>query len=77
MTKRKTNKNLWQLIVHNELLFWVLAISLSAATIGFFLIPFLISTPSSGRDVPLLSYVSIVFFFLCFWIVNKKTMSKK
>lgn len=77
MTKKTPNKNLLHLVLHNELLFWTLTSLLSAATIGSFLIPFLIATPSSNREIPHFSYVAIVFFFLSFWLVNKKTASKK
>ncbi len=77
MNKKTRKTNLSEVIVQNEIVFWILAILLSAATVGFFLIPFLIAPSSPNPTIPPMSYLSILFFFLCFWLIKKKTEPHK
>ena len=77
MVKKAGSKKTWQSFILNDALFWPLMVLTSIAFLGFFIIPFLFRSPSLSIDVPLLSYVSILFYFLCFWLLNKKTEPKK
>jgi drug/metabolite transporter (DMT)-like permease len=75
MTEHGRKKYFWKSIILNNKLFSFVVVLLSLASISFFLIPFLVKS-SHATEVPPLSYISIVFFFLCFWLLNKKTKIK-
>ncbi len=77
MKKKKQSKSLWRLLILNHFFFWLLIIFVSIAAIAFFLVPFLVGGSSYSREIPPLSYISIFFFVLCFWLLNKKTGIKE
>ncbi len=75
--ERKSSRRVLQFLMGHDVIFWFLIVLILVSAIGFFLVPFILRGPSDSKDVPLLSYVSIVFFILCFWLLNKKTGSKE
>jgi uncharacterized membrane protein YhaH (DUF805 family) len=77
MQKKTKFDHFCQRIIKNGLLFWMLTILSSIGSIVLFLIPFFIREPIYSEKVPPLSYLSIGFFFFCFWLLNKKTGSKE
>jgi hypothetical protein len=63
--------------IRHRALFWTATILSSIASLAFFLVPFFMRGPQLNETVPPLSYLSILFFFLCFWLLNKRTEIRK